>query len=148
MDWKIRTGRELLVIAVVCFAAGCTKQIYVPIESLVRDTLVQTRQKIDSIIVKDSVMVAERGDTIVKEVWRWRIKTRQRVDTVYKSRVDTMKVVVPVMNNANKETVRSRESVVAAWIRWGTRGVMVIILIIFLWQNTPMKSILKRLLKR
>jgi hypothetical protein len=56
----------------------------------------------DTVLVKDSVRVSifNAGDTVYKtrEVWRWRDRTKVRVDTAYKSalRVDTVRVPVAV----------------------------------------------------
>lgn len=67
-----------------------------------RVTVEGTHLKADTVLVKDSVLVSifSAGDTVYKtrEVWRWRDRTKVRVDTVYKSavRVDTVRVPVAV----------------------------------------------------
>lgn len=53
---------------------------------LVHDTLRETRYLHDSVYVRDSVYM--EGATQIKERWRYRWRTR--VDTVYKTRRDTV----------------------------------------------------------
>lgn len=66
------------------------------------DTVYRMNMVRDTVLVKDSVLVSifRAGDTVYKtrEVWRWRDRTKVRVDTVYKSavRVDTVRVPVAV----------------------------------------------------
>ena len=66
------------------------------------DTVYRMNVVRDTVLVKDSVLVSifSAGDTVYKtrEVWRWRDRTKVRVDTVYKSavRVDTVRVPVAV----------------------------------------------------
>jgi hypothetical protein len=54
------------------------------------DTVVKTVTKKDSVVVRDSVYVRERGDSvyIYKEKWRERLVFAH--DTLYKSRTDTL----------------------------------------------------------
>lgn len=66
------------------------------------DTVYRMNVVRDTVLVKDSVLVSifSTGDTVYKtrEVWRWRDRTKVRVDTAYKSmvRVDTVRVPVAV----------------------------------------------------
>lgn len=79
----------------------------------------------DTVLVKDSVLVSifSAGDTVYKtrEVWRWRDRTKVRVDTVYKSalRVDTVRVPVAVERKLSwwERTVkRPLQQVIAVFI--------------------------------
>lgn len=53
---------------------------------VLHDTLRETRYLHDSVYVRDSVYL--EGATLVKERWRYRWRTR--IDTVYKTRRDTV----------------------------------------------------------
>lgn len=75
-------------------SSGCTRRIYVPVERCVRDTIRETRANIDSVIDRDSIYLAVKGDTTIKEVYRWRTRTRVRTDTVYRVRHDSVPVVI------------------------------------------------------
>ena len=89
----------LVVITLISMMAiGCTRTIYEPLDRVVykTDTLRQTNVRIDSIIERDSVAVYVKGDTVRITQYRDRLRWRDRVDTVYKARVDTTRVEVPV----------------------------------------------------
>ncbi len=89
----------LVVITLISMMAiGCTRTIYEPLDRVVykTDTLKQTNVRIDSIIERDSVAVYVKGDTVRITQYRDRLRWRDRVDTVYKARVDTTRVEVPV----------------------------------------------------
>lgn len=135
-DWRIRTGAELMATGVLFIAAGCTRQVYVPVERYVRDTVRELRVKIDSVRERDSIHIALRGDTIIKEVYRWCSRTRVRTDTVYKTRVDSMPVVI-----APKAGKATKEKKIARAIRYGTRGLMVLTVVILIWRYYRRKKV-------
>lgn len=117
---------------------GCTKKIYVPVENsqVVTDSVRVAAIRRDSIWLKDSVFVAVRGDTVIKESYRWRTRDRIMTDTVYKVRRDTVKVTVvkeiPIMKAEKRNLFRRMADgfwyilavacvvavVVAVWRRW------------------------------
>lgn len=73
---------------------GCTRKIYVPLAHSERDTVMETRHRIDTLLMRDSIMLDLRGDTVLKEVYRWRWRTKTRIDSVYKTKTDTVTVFV------------------------------------------------------
>lgn len=93
------------------------------------DTVYRMNVVRDTVLVKDSVLVSifNAGDTVYKtrEVWRWRDRTKVRVDTVYKSavRVDTVRVPVAVERKLSwwERTVeRPLQQVMAVFIAFVT----------------------------
>ena len=72
------------------------KERVVTVERVRTDTLRETRNMLDSIYLHDSVFVKqyERGETVFveKEKWHTRYQDRLLVDTVYKSRTDSVPV--------------------------------------------------------
>ena len=82
----------LYLLTILLLLSSCSRRIYVPVESVreVHDTVridtASRRADIiirrDSVIVRDSVAVVINGDTIVREVWRWRERVREVHDTV------------------------------------------------------------------
>lgn len=82
----------LYLLTILLLLPSCNRRIYVPVESVreVHDTVridtASRRADIiirrDSVIVRDSVAVIINGDTIVREVWRWRERVREVHDTV------------------------------------------------------------------
>lgn len=79
---------------------SCSKKIYVPVESVRIDTFVKSAVRVDSVRLTDSVYVVERmqGDTfyITKTKTQWRDRLQLRIDTVYRSKTDTITEVVEV----------------------------------------------------
>lgn len=135
-------GMREVALALVALIAvgGCTKKIYVPVESrqIATDSVRTATIRKDSVWLKDSVFVAVRGDTVIKESYRWRTRDRFVTDTVFKERRDTVKVTVvkeiPV-ETAEKRSLFRRMADgllsilavtgivavgVAAWRRWRT----------------------------
>lgn len=104
--WRIVIGTLWGVL--LCFCAQCcmcccaSRRVTVGGSTQKTDTVYKTNMVRDTVLVKDSVLVSifSTGDTVYKtrEVWRWRDRTKVRVDTVYKSavRVDTVRVPVAV----------------------------------------------------
>ncbi len=85
--------RKLLyLLTILALLPSCSRRIYVPVESVreVHDTVridtASRRADIiirrDSVIVRDSIAVVINGDTVVREVWRWRERVREVHDTV------------------------------------------------------------------
>lgn len=70
---------------------------YVPVESVryTSDTLRLTQTRVDSVFVRDSVTLLQRGDTVFLTKYRDRFRYRDRIDTVYRAVVDTARVKVP-----------------------------------------------------
>lgn len=103
-----------LLAAVVCGVCACSKKVYVPTERVVvrtdsvavrrADSLTRLLAMRDSVIVRDSVFVMLRGDTVVKEAWRIRERVSLVHDTVRigsgftaeRIRLDSVRVPVPV----------------------------------------------------
>ena len=71
------------ILAILLFS-GCARKIYIPTESrnIIRDTIRLAEARVDSVTIRDSIVTEVRGDTVTREVWRWRMKTRVRHDTV------------------------------------------------------------------
>ena len=76
----------LLAALLLC---SCSSIRFVPIERVRTDTTYLTRVRHDSIYVRDSTFVYQKGDSVIKTVERYRYLYRDRVDTVYKSKTDT-----------------------------------------------------------
>lgn len=79
-----------------------TKEVPVMVEKVTRDTLLQTRWRIDTVMERDSIVVTQWGT----DRWRTKYVLRVRVDTIFKSLVDTVPKVVPVKIEATREVPR------------------------------------------
>ena len=87
----------LVVLMALGLVSSCAvKERVVTVERVRTDTLRETRNMLDSIYLHDSVFVKqyERGETVFveKERWHTRYQDRLLVDTVYKSRTDSVPV--------------------------------------------------------
>lgn len=76
-----------------------TKEVPVTVEKVTRDTLLQTRWRVDTVLERDSIVVTQQGT----DRWRTKYVLRVRVDTIFKSRVDTVPKVVTVTKETTKE---------------------------------------------
>ena len=85
-----------LVIINAILLASCKQAEYVSTERVRTGTLYQVKERRDSIKVHDSVYVKEfrKGDTVfvIRDRWKLRFRDCYRIDTVYKSRTDTLRV--------------------------------------------------------
>lgn len=109
--------------------SGCaSRRVTVGGSTQKTDTVYKMNMVRDTVLVKDSVLVSifNMGDTVYKtrEVWRWRDRTKVRVDTAYKSavRVDTVRVPVAVERKLSwwERTVeRPLQQVIVAFVGLG-----------------------------
>ena len=79
-----------------------TKEIPVTVEKVTHDTLLQTRWRVDTVLERDSIVVTQQGT----DRWRTKYVLRVRVDTIFKSRVDTVPKVVTVTKETTREVPR------------------------------------------
>ena len=83
----------------VALLTGC-KTKYIPVneyhEIVVHHS--DTLLRVDSVQLRDSVIIRLQGDTIVQEVWRWRDRVKHDTRIVYRDsiRVDSVRVPYPV----------------------------------------------------
>lgn len=81
----------LLAIAVT----SCRSVRYVPVETVKHDSVYFNKVVRDSVFVKDSVLVV-KGDTVTEYRWKYVFKYKDRTDTLYVNRTDTIRVPYPV----------------------------------------------------
>ena len=84
-------GLFSMVLAALLLCS-CGSIRFVPVERERTDSTYLNRVRHDSIYVRDSIYVFQKGDTVTKTVERWRYLYRDRVDTLYKCRTDTVTV--------------------------------------------------------
>jgi hypothetical protein len=90
----------IVLLCIVLSMISCTTTKYVEVPVTHTDTLIQTKVQRDSIWKHDSIYLHEwmKGDTVYIEKTRWLTdyKERLRIDTVYKSRIDTITKTITV----------------------------------------------------
>lgn len=86
-----------LFICLLVLASGCSRKVYVPVESVVSrtDTIYSAKVRVDSVIMRDSVAVFQKGDTVTITKYRDRYRVKELTDTVYQSAIDSVKISVP-----------------------------------------------------
>lgn len=84
------------VAAALLLLSGCSRVQYVPMQTVLKDSIVFHRIDIDSVVIKDSIFIDRTKDTVYKYVERWQEKYIIRNDTTIIERVDSIPVEVKV----------------------------------------------------
>ena len=84
------------VVASLLLLPGCSRVQYVPMQTVLKDSIVFHRIDIDSVVINDSIFVDRTKDTVYKYVERWQEKYIIRNDTTIIERVDSIPVEVKV----------------------------------------------------
>ena len=84
------------MVAALLLLSGCSRVQYVPMQTVLKDSIVFHRIDIDSVVIKDSIFIDRTKDTIYKYVERWQEKYIIRNDTTVIERVDSIPVEVKV----------------------------------------------------
>ena len=77
--------------------------------------------RIDSVYNRDTVAMYIAGDTVFKEVTKWRERWRLRVDSF--TRVDSVPYAVEVVREVNRLTPWQHRQIVGFWIAVGLIGI-------------------------
>ena len=85
----------LILLLIMYFFCECRTE-YVPIESVRYDSVMIEKLMRDSVFVRDSVYLQEKGDTIYKYKDRFVYVYKNRVDTFFAEKVRVVEVPVPV----------------------------------------------------
>lgn len=85
----------LILLLIMCFFCECRTE-YVPLEVVRYDSLMIEKLKKDSVFVRDSVYLQEKGDTVFKNKDKYVYVYKLRVDTFYVYKVREVEVPVPV----------------------------------------------------
>lgn len=134
----------LVALALLITLSGCTKKIYVPVESVryTTDTLRTTIHRVDSVLMRDSVTVYRSGDTV--EITRWRERWHKETlrDTVYRARVDSIDRPVPYPVEKRVEIEKPLRWWQTALILIGGAGIVAILIILGLqWLKTKVPRV-------
>lgn len=89
----------VMIIAMLC--QGCATQ-YVPVETIRYDSIFLAKIQKDSIFVRDSVHIKEKGDTVFVDKWKDTYKLVVRTDTVFIARTDSIPIPYPVERKLNR----------------------------------------------
>ena len=84
-----------MLVLLAMAVTSCRSVRYVPVETVKHDSVYVGKVVRDSVFVKDSVLVV-KGDTVTEYRWKYVFKYKNRTDTAYVSRTDTLRVPYPV----------------------------------------------------
>ena len=93
----------MAVLIALSLLSSCTTTKYVEVEKVRTDTTYITKWQRDSIYLKDSTHVSEKGDTVRIEHWHTEWRDRWNRDTVYQATHDTIPQPYPVPEYVEKE---------------------------------------------
>lgn len=99
-----RMAAFLLCLFIACAfltMCGCSPRIKY-ITQIQHDSVYVNKVKTDSVYVKDSIFIDRSGDTVYKEVWKWRIKEVSLHDTTLVCKTDSIPYPVEVVKYVNK----------------------------------------------
>lgn len=91
-----------LILLMAAILSGCRTIEYYPVETVRTDTAYVNRLSVDSVMVRDSIYIHEKGDTVLEHRYHYIYKYRDRVDTLYMSKADTIIVPYPVEKQLTK----------------------------------------------
>lgn len=88
----------LLILGMLLCALlqGCKSVEYVPVIEHRTDTVYQNTVQKDSVFVHDSTFIKEAGDTFLLEKWHTKYVLKEKHDTTYISKTDTVPAPYPV----------------------------------------------------
>lgn len=99
-------------------ATSCTRHVYVPVETTRSDTVYLNRVQLDSIYMRDSVFIEKSGDTIREFQYKYIYRFKDRIDTLYISKTDSIKVPYPI------EVVKYKTP---QWCWWALGGIVLLL---------------------
>lgn len=82
-----RLARQTACVALLATLASCAPR-YIPVNHYIETERVKVER--DSVHYTDTVRIAERGDTVLVEVVKWRTRYKTKTDTL--TRVDTVQL--------------------------------------------------------
>ena len=84
-----------LFVVLTIFVNACSTR-YVPVESVRVDSVRVETVRRDSVVLRDSIYVVQRGDTVYKTKYKYVYRDRVLRDTFYHVKCDTVTKVVKV----------------------------------------------------
>lgn len=95
---KTLTPLFITLTLILTTACTATKPVYIPVETHTRtvDTLHRHTIQTDTIAIRDSTALIQRGDTICLTKYHWRDRIKLRRDTVHHHTHDTIRTQTPV----------------------------------------------------
>lgn len=116
----------LLSVILLTLASGCSPRIVEHIRYQ-HDTTYVVRRDSVRFYDRDSIYIREKGDTVYQYVEKWRWRDRVRVDTFYRTRVDSVAVERTKIVEVEKPLSGWRKWQIGAF--WWLAGAVVLLLL-------------------
>ena len=78
------------MVALVLLLSSCTRTVYQVRDVVHHDSIYVTAVSIDTVLMRDSIHTFEKGDTVTTTIYKYIYKVRERTDTAYIERTDTV----------------------------------------------------------
>lgn len=114
-----RLAREIATVALFATVASCAPR-YIPVNHYIETERIKVER--DSVHYTDTVRIAERGDTVLVEVVKWRTRYKTATDTLVK--VDTIKLPPQLIAQPERKRKPWLNYVALAAAMLSTLGVM------------------------
>ena len=98
-----------MLVLLAMAVTSCRSVRYVPVETVTHDSVYFNKILTDSVYVKDYVFVV-KGDTVTEYRYRYVYRYKDRTDTAYVSRTETIRVPYPVEAKLTKWQQSKMES--------------------------------------
>ena len=112
-------ARQIASVALLATLASCAPR-YIPVNHYIETERVKVER--DSVYNSDTVRIAERGDTVLLEVVKWRTRYKTATDTLVK--VDTIKLPPQLIAQPERKRKPWLNYVALAAAMLSTLGVM------------------------
>lgn len=87
----------ILILLMMAGLYSCRSVVqYVPVETVRTDSIYLSSLQLDSVFVHDSILINQKGDTVTEYRYRYVYKYKDRVDTLYINKTDSISVPYPV----------------------------------------------------
>ena len=110
--------RHIVFLLLYLAATSCNRHVYVPVETTKSDTVYLNRVQLDSIYMRDSVFIEKSGDSIREFQYKYIYRFKDRTDTLYISKTDSIQVPYPV------EVVKYKTP---QWCWWTLGGIVLLL---------------------
>ena len=97
---------NMTMVALVLLLSSCTRTVYQVRDVVHHDSVYVTAISVDTVLMRDSIHTVEKGDTVATTIYKYIYKVRERTDTCYILKVDT---VTKVETIEREKVVRKRD---------------------------------------
>ena len=96
----------MTMVVLVLLLTSCTRTVYQVRDVYHHDSVYVTAVSVDTVLMRDSIHTVEKGDTVTTTVYKYVYKVKERTDTCYVEKVDT---VTKVETIEREKVVKKRD---------------------------------------